>query len=403
MRAKTALFLVLLVAPAFAGCTLPGQPKGWDLEMTLGVLVSPRAGDVVEDVSAAVDLAARQWNEAGVGIHYDVESDPATDSVAAAYDRLVKKGAAAIVAAVAPNEARAVAQRAVSGKVPLLLVTPPDSALSNADAAQTLVLAADRASEGGALATLAHDNEVERVVMMRTSDAFANLTAAGFDRLYNGTILETGVFARDTPAAIGASARAICATDADGVVILAPGREAGWIVRGLVDAGCYARLHVLAASSARQNELVEEAGKDGTGRSYAEGVLGVEPENGRLGEFRALFLAETGRIPGAYAAEAHDAVSIATLAAFHAKSSQGADPVRATITANDIRAKILPVAGEPGINLRDIPTAANAAKIGEELDWVGYAHDYDFSAARAPVATAYDRWTVTRTGAIEGL
>ncbi|HET6404949.1 MAG TPA: hypothetical protein VFH78_09905 [Candidatus Thermoplasmatota archaeon] len=401
MQGNAVLMAILLAAPLLTGCAALDRPDRWDLEVSLGVIVSSKLGATLDDVSSAVDLGARQWNEMGAGIRYILVTDAASDNAAAAYERLAQRRVAAVIAAVPPDEAGALAQRADQRRIPLLLVTPPSSPLSVSDMDAALQLAPPVQAEADALASLAQARNASRAFVLHTNDPYARAAAAAFDAAYGGAILQTRAFERDAPAFLQSAARDVCASDADSVVLFAPGREAGRVVRGLVEGECRGRITVFASSAARQLELAEEAGEDASRRSHAAGVIGVEPAASRLGEFRALFVSETGRTPSPYAAEAYDAVSIVSLAAFRSKGSADAEPVRATIAGGDLLPHLRDVYTSPGVKLRERAAAAEAAKRGDQLDWVGYAHDFDLTNAGAPNAAAYDQWTVTNAGTIE--
>lgn len=401
MRGTAAFLAILFAVPTLAGCAILDRPDRWDLDLALGLLVSSKIGGPGEDVASAVEFATRAWREMDAGIEYSIVRDPAADSAAAAYDRLVQKKVAAVVAAVPPAEAAALVQRADAQRVPLILVTPPAAEIPAADMDGAIQLAPPVSAEARALQAAVASRNVTRVVVMHTADVFARGLADAFDAAYSGEIVDVGAFGRDDPPAIISASRAICSTDAEGVVILAPGREAGNVLKGLVEGGCRERLQVFASSAARQPELADVAGQDPARRSYAAGVVGVEPAGSRLAEFRALFVAETGRAPEPYAAEAFDAVTVLSLAAFLSESSVNAEPVRARIEAGDLLPRLAGVIGTPGVKLRDMATAEDAAKRGDELDWVGYAHDFELTNGRAPAANAYAEWTVTPAGTIE--
>lgn len=401
MQARTWSVLVLLALPAFSGCAVFDRPDRWDLDLSLGLIVSPRAGAILDDVAQAVELAARQLDSSQEGILIRVVSDAATDSSAAAVDRLAGKKVAVIVAALAPDEARAAAQRAAAQKIPLLLVTPPDAPVTGVDTNYFLQVAPPIEAEPRALATLAADQNASTLLLFRPDDLFSVRAGDAFDAAYNGDLLDTIVFAPDSEGTIVNAARSACSQRASGAVLLAKPQEAGWIVRGLHEGGCGDTMTIVASSSARQPRMVEEAGRDQLDRPYARGVMGVEPAGARLGEFRTLIENEFNRDPTNHAAAAYDAVTYVALAAFASKSNLGARPVRDTIDAAELQPEILAAAEQPGIKQRDLHTAIEGAQSGDEIDWVGFAHDFDFDANNAPTANDYDTWFVTQTGGID--
>lgn len=395
MQEKAFLLILLLMAPALAGCTF-NEPKRWDLEVPLGLILSPRAAPAIDDVSPAAELAVRELTASQAGVRFTLTQDPAPDSAIAAFDRLASQNVAAVIAAASPQEGAALAERAAAKKIPLLLVTP---AIPQATATSHLLqLGLPPAEEGKAVADLV---TAQSAVVFVLPHAFTPTLLTGFGTAYQGSILRTTNVTAGAQGAIISAARDACKLQPKAAVILTPPVEAGWIVRGLQEGGCRTDLQIVAGAGARQPDLVVEAGRDGRDRPYAAGIVGVEPQGSRLGEFRTFFQAEYGRNPGPYAAETYDAVLLATLAAFHAKGEPRAKPVHAAITAADIQANLLTVAEAPGIKIRNIGTAITAAKAGDDMDWVGYGHDVDFNDAKVPAGGTYRRWHVTPTGGIE--
>jgi hypothetical protein len=346
VREKAILFALLLVLPALAGCTSQdfgfNQPKRWNLTLPLGVLVSPRAGAAAEDVVATAELAARQIQTSDLGATITIRQDAAADSASLAYDRLVGAGVAAVIAAVAPDEAAALAERAATKKVPLLLVTPADPAARNV--AAFVQLAAPSAALGNALAA---QLTAPSATVFALQDPFTTDVEEAFDAAYNGTFTIVNLTRGQQGAAI-AAARGACASGAGGALLLLLAQEAGWVVRGLQEGGCRGRTQVVAAPSARSGEIVTAAGRDpANNNAYAAGVIGVEPQGARLAEFRTFFATEYDRDQGRFAAEAYDAVVVAALAAFDAKGAPGAKPVRATITAGDLSPRLVQIVKAP--------------------------------------------------------
>ena len=395
--------VVLFAAPSLAGCAALSRQGEWDLEVTVGVLLGEGEGYPLTDVADAVDIAARQMASAGYGLEMKVLREDAGTAPAAAFDRLVQRGAAVVIAAVAPDDAQALAARAAAQKRPLLLATPAAVGLSG-DVSHTLQVAQDARAVGRALAALAAREGVTRPVLVHADDPYVDVAIQAFDGAWNGTAPEHIVHDVGSQSDVLAEARRACDAhggDADAIVVLSRADEAGWATRALAEAGCRDRLRVLAAPLARGPALLEEAGQDDAQRLRAAGVTGIAPLRQRMDGFRALFEAEANRVPGPYAIEAYDAAIYVVLASFASQGNAERDPVKATVGAADLQRHLLAVATAPGIQHQELSAAIEAAQAGDELDWPGFSHDDALNERRQPVSSTFAVWRVGANGGFE--
>ena len=95
-------------------------------------------------------------------------------------------------------------------------------------------------------------------------------------------------------------------------------------------------------------------------------------------------------ITASYAAESYDAVMYLALAALSAGSTDG----------RDIADHLLRVANG-GTKVSDFAEAAERLAEGEDIDWVGQAHDFDFGDKHEPDDGLYSFWRVTDNGTVE--
>lgn len=398
LRQWTLIFALLV--PAFSGCVVLGQPDEWDLTLSVGVLVSTRERGALDDVLPAAELAATSLTASDAGIRVLVAREETADAPTAAFDRLVQKKVAVVVAAVAPAEGTALLRRAAQAKVPVILVTPVEGAPTAADAAYGLVLAPPARAEADALARLLVESGAPSVTVLRPDHSYGAATAAALAAAYPDVVAQARFTSLDAGSALTAGRNA-CASGARAVVILGHPEDAGQIARGLTEGRCRAEVGLFAGALARQPDFPAAAGRWPNNTNLAMGTIGVEPRGARLPEFRSIFEAEHNRAPGAFAAEAYDAVVLAALAAFHAHGSEAERPVEATVTAAKVQSSLLPVAEAPGEKQLSVSAAVASAKSRDELDFLGYAHDYDFTDARLPEAGAWSTWSVTMTGGIQ--
>lgn len=392
--------LVLVAVPAVSGCAVLSKRDTWDLDVTLGLLLGETGGYALTDLGDAVEIAQRQMKSAGYGLEIRLLRAEAGNDPGAAFDRLVKDGAAAVIAGVHPDDAQALAARASAQKRPLLLATPAGAALSG-DVSYTIQVAQDARAVGRALAALAAREGVTRPILFHPADPFVALMSQAFTAAWNGTAPGEIVHRIASQADVTGQARSACGGEGDGLIVLSLPDETGWAARALTDGACRERMRVVAAPTARGPALLTEAGEDAAERPIAAGVIGVQALRSRMDAFRSLFEAETGRLPGPYANEAYDAAIYVVLASFASKGNPESDPAKATIRAADLQAHLLPVASAPGIQHQELSSALDAAQAGDELDWPGYAHDDAFTERRQPAAASFGVWRVSPNGGFE--
>lgn len=396
MARMTAWVLLILVATgSMAGCAsiLPQQDKTWELTLVVGALLGDDA--VSSDLRGALDLAIGQVRSADLGIDVTLHTQRATGNGVQAFDALTAKGAVVVFDLRGPADASAVAQRAATAKR-VLLVPTPSNLSAGAGGAYAFQLAPDATSEANALAALAARASVERLAVVGVDDAYGRALAAALDaRVADATVSRAAFAWNDSQAGVRAG-RDACAASPDGVLILAYPDSAIRVLEGLSAGGCLKSVQTLASHTAFQVGFAPSASDP----TLAPGLQGVMPATAQPTVFRSMFEVMFQEIPGPFAAEAYDGLNYAAIAAFASKGSpsKASEKVRATVTADDVRGKLAGVASAPGTKYRELAAAVGAAKAGEDLDWIGQAHDLDLQQGQPPKTGAWVAWRVEADG-----
>lgn len=125
-----------------------------------------------------------------------------------------------------------------------------------------------------------------------------------------------------------------------------------------------------------------------SGKWLASGVKGTNPSSGNLTVFATKFKAANGHDPAQYSAESYDGVMYIALAALKAQSVAG----------KDIKEKMLDIANPPGLKCNTFATCSAAILAGQDVDYAGMAHDFDFDQNHEPKVGIYDVWQVQDDG-----
>ena len=124
------------------------------------------------------------------------------------------------------------------------------------------------------------------------------------------------------------------------------------------------------------------------GTWLAAGVKGTNPQSGDLTTYNAKFKAKYGHDPQQYSAESYDAVMYVALAALQAQSVQG----------NDIQSHMLGIANSPGTKCTTYATCSAAVLAGQDVDFDGFAHNFEFDQNHEPKTGVYSEWAVGADG-----
>ena len=361
------------------------------------------------DMQAGARLAVEQINAANAGIHITlVEKDDGTgasDKAPASYDQIVNQGATAIVGPCCSGVTGSILDKAVQDQV--VIASPSATAVS-------LTLDRDNKGffwrespsdlgQGKVLAKLVADDGIKNVAVIYVNNAYGS----GLLKVFKGAFTTgslAGVVTKEEAVAetgvtdVSSQVTSVCSVAGvpqTALVIFDYIADGGLILKEMGKQGCLGKFAGVYGSEGLFNSesdkgLPAAAGKDSAGKWLAAGVKGTNPESGDLSAFNAMFKAKYGHDPAQYSAESYDAVMYIALAALKAKSVKGPD----------IAANMLSVANSPGTKLSDFKAAADAVTKGDDIDWKGQAHDFEFDDHHEPKSGIYSEWKVGDDGVV---
>lgn len=396
-----------------------GDDEPLDLTLKMGTMM-PLTGalsDLGTDMENGAKLAAKQINDANVGLRIEQfhEDDKTTDSAAApnTFQRLVGQGATAIAGPCCSGVTAAILDKAMESKVVLASpsATSPTLTERDNDGYFWRVSPSD-AVQGKVLARLVADDGVKTVNMIIVNNAYGNGLAKVFQDTFPTLIANSttpgagGVVTRvekidENAETVPSSAVTAACTGAgtpalQGVVIVAYINQGASILKEMEAQGCRTKVKIYGSEGIYKGNgpegLPEKAGKNAAGQWLAAGVKGTNPESGDLSAFNAMFKNAYGHDPAQYGAESYDAVMYLALAAVKARSVDG-----------EAISKALPdIANAPGTKCSDFAACAQALLDGQDIDYQGQAHDFEFDADKyEPTTGVYSFWAVGEDGNVD--
>lgn len=390
-----------LSAALLGGCAVPG---GDELELKLGTLM-PLTGDLANlgpDMQRGAKLAIADVNEADAGIHITAfhEDDRTTDTAAISntFNLLVSKDVTAIAGPCCSGITDAILRLAIENEVVISTPSATSPLLTEGRDNEGFfwrVVPSD-ALQGQVLAKLVDEENVTSVNLIIVNNPYGNGLANVFTEAFEelgGTVGTTAKYAEGS-LNIASQVDSACGGaggTAEGIVLVAYTDAAAAIVKEMQAKDCLSKVRVFGSEGFYSPEFPGKAGDDDQGNKLAAGIHGTTPqaaENVRT--FAERFEEEYDHAPEQYAAESYDAVMYVTLAALAAGSVDGAD----------IAEHLLEVANG-GEKVGDFATAAELIAEGEDIDWVGQAHDFDFGDDHEPTDGLYSYWRVNDDGTVE--
>ncbi|HWH08874.1 MAG TPA: ABC transporter substrate-binding protein [Candidatus Thermoplasmatota archaeon] len=398
--------VTLLAVPVLAGCATNdgnGTGGGDDVDLTLkmGTLM-PLTGalnSLGPSMQNGAKLAIQMVNDANVGIRIDAthEDDKTTDKTAITntFNRLVStNGVTATVGPCCSGITGAVLDLARQNEV--LVATPSATSPDLTDNPNPFFwrTVPSDAMQGQVLASLVEKDNVQRVNMIVVNNAYGNGLANVFQQSFQGQVLVTAKYDENNPGDMSSQVTQVCATSAlaDAIVMVMYVDDGAAALKAMQNQGCLGKVKLYGSEGIWDAKLVERAGKGEDGKWLAQGVKGTAP--GVPQGFVSLYKGAYNEDPRLYAAESFDSVMYVTLAALAAKSTDG----------KDISDNLVKIANAPGTKYRadQFADAARAVLNGDDIDYVGYAHDFDFDETkREPTSGVYDIWTINAEGQIE--
>lgn len=398
-RVPLLIALALSASTALAGCAMP---RGEELELKLGTLM-PLTGALANlgpDMQRGAKLAIADVNGADAGIHITAyhEDDKTTDTAAIGntFNLLVSKDVTAIAGPCCSGITDAILRLAIENEVVISTPSATSPMLTEGRDNEGFFwrVPPSDALQGRVLAKLVDEENVSSVNLIIINNPYgnglANVFTATFEQL-GGEVGQTLKYLEGDAANAASQVVAACDGEAEGLVLVAYTDDAAAIVKEMQAKGCLGDVQVFGSEGFYSSEFPVKAGEDDQGNHLAAGIHGTTPqaaENVRT--FAERFEVEYDHAPEQYAAESYDAVMYVALAALAAGSTDGAD----------IAEHLLDVAND-GEKVSDFAEAAELIAEGEDIDWVGQAHDFDFGDDHEPTDGLYSYWRVNDDGTVE--
>jgi branched-chain amino acid transport system substrate-binding protein len=241
------------------------------------------------------------------------------------------------------------------------------------------------------LAKLVEEDNVTSVNMIVVNNAYGNALAAVFQASFDGTVGKVERFAEQGTTSYSSQVDAACATPTPQAIVLVVYTEAGAaILKEMQAKGCLSKVKIYASEGVYDQDatIAKQADKDPSGKWLAAGLKGTTPSAGDTSGYTAMFQAEYGHAPLLYSPESYDGVMYLALAALKAQSTDG----------RDIRNHLQSIANGPGPKVSNFAQAADMILAGQDIDWVGQAHDFDFNSKHEPDSGVYAYWEIKSDG-----
>ncbi|WP_193509466.1 ABC transporter substrate-binding protein [Cryobacterium sp. BB736] len=378
-------------ALVLAGCTPTENPDGpsgptEQLTLKIGTLL-PQTGSLSflgPPEEAGVALAAKEINEANLGITVEItygdSGDPDNKAYATAVPTLLSAGVSAIIGAAASGVSKLVIDQITGAGV--IQISPantsPDFTTWDDDGLYWRTAPSDLL-QGEVLGNLVAEEGASSLGMIVINDAYGTglekVTAETFENA-GGTVVATEYF-NDGDTNFSAQISTVLAQDPDAIALITFD-QAYTILPALKDQGYDMSKVYLVDGNTKQFGADLPAGT-------VEGATGMAPGPSLADDFQdRLNDAWQTELDGAeplsdflYAAESYDAVMLLALAALAAGSTDGAD----------IAAKLQEVSGggdDPGEKATDFASAAQIILDGGKVDYDGYSGGIKFDDAGDP-------------------
>lgn len=399
MRIRSTI-AALVTLTLVSGCTaMPGT----DLELVLGTMM-PLTGalsSIGKQMEEGATMAVDQVNAAGVGMNITVhhEDDRTGDSsaITGTFNRLLAQRVDAVVGPCCSGVTGSVLSLAVDEQVlvltpsatsPALIQRGPNGEDVN-DGFFWRVPPSD-AIQARVLARLVSNNSVSSVNMIVVNNAYGNSLADVFQAAFSGSVGTVERFAEQGTNSYSTQVTAACQGDPQGIVLVVYTADGAAILREMQQQGCLSKVKVFASEGVYDEAatLAKDAGQDEQGKWLAAGVKGTTPSTGDLSEYKAMFEARWGHPPLLYSPESYDGVMYVALAALKAQSTD----------ASQIKEHLRWVANAPGVKTSDFKEAARLIAEGQDIDWVGQAHDFTFDEHNEPTSGVYSYWEIDADG-----
>lgn len=392
------LGLALLGGTALAGCAVPGG----ELVLTLGVMM-PLTGalsNLGPTMEEGARLAVEEVNAANAGLriqaHYEDDKTTDTAAITNTFNRLAGLGITAAVGPCCSGVTASILDLAVQNQIVVSTpsATSPALTLERDNQGYFWRVVSSDAVQGKVLAKLVDSENVSSVNMIIVNNAYGNGLTGVFETYFESELggavgkvekYDEGatVFSSQVDSACGAP-------KPPAIVFVAYTDDAAAILKEMQAKGCLENLRLFSSEGiySPDGAVVIKAGKDPEGNFLAAGMKGTNPDSGNLSAFESRFMQRYNHAAQLYSAESYDAVMYVALAALKADSTSG----------RDISANLLAIANPPGTKVSSFADAGAMIEAGEDIDWVGQAHDFEFDERHEPVTGLYSYWEVQDDG-----
>lgn len=402
--------------PTAIPTAIPTIPVGTNLNLELKIgLMMPMTGalaDLGPDMRDGALLAIDEINTAGAAfglrVTHTLVDDGTTDSAGAPnkFNSLAGEGVTAIAGPCCSGVTNSVLDLAVQNQIvvaspsatsPILTMKEDGSPRDNQG--YFWRVAPSDAVQGKVLANLVKEQGDTSANLIIVNNAYGTGLAKVFEEHFEangGTVGKVEKY-NEGASEFSAPVTSVCGgTTPDALVLVAYIADGANIIKELSKQGCLSKYkdHIYGSEGVYKGNgpegLPARAGQDSSGAWLAAGVRGTTPAAGDNSSYVAKFKAKyPGNEPGLYSAESYDAVMYIALAAIAARSVDG----------EDIAGNLLKIA-MGGQKVNGFQQAAALLIAGQDIDWQGQAHDFDYEDDHEPGTGIYDWWMVGADGQV---
>ena len=349
-------------------------------------------------------LAISEVNAANLGLRIDVvghEDDGTVDTtgVPNKFNRLVAGGAQVIVGPCCSGVTGSILDLAVQNEV--IAATPsataPKFTTERDNEGFFWRIPVNDGIQGRVLAELMDTDGATDVAIIAVNNNYGNGLAAVLKEQLTGahgiTIVADERHDEGTTT-FSTAVDAACGKDPKAIALVTYTADGAQIVKEMFSKGCLDGVKLYGSEGVYDpaSSIATQAGKDAEGNFLVAGMRGSAPQPGNASTFglkyKAAYPAED---PQLYAAESYDAVMYAALAAVKAGKTD----------APSIRDAFHAIANPPGQKCSEFAACAALVKAGQDIDYAGHAHDYEFDERFEPGTGLFIWWEVQADGTMK--
>lgn len=384
-------------------------PSTQKLELKLGVFmpITGALNTLGPDMRDGALLAVEEINAANLGIHIttDVKDDGTTDTSGdpGKFNQFVGEGVTAVVGPCCSGVTASILNLAVQNQVVVASpsATSPALTLDRENNGFFWRVSPSDAVQGKVLANVVKNDSVGKVVIIYVNNAYGSGLNKVFTQTFGaGNVVKAEAYNEQNTGDFSNQVTSVCGQTADALMIFGYINDGANILKEMQKQNCLSKFKIYGSeglySSDSATGLPQKAGcTSGSppcqdGAWLAAGVKGTHPQSGDLTAYNTKFKAKYGHDPQLYSAESYDGVMYIALAALKAGSTDG----------DKIQAQMLGIANAPGTKCNTFATCAALIKAGQDLDFDGFAHNFEYDERHEPKTGIYTEWQVKSDGSI---